>query len=306
MIEYVSAPWGLLISCLHLFSTGGIVDILQQIWNFIVYLFTLGGNFQWSLVGKYLFFPAVLNGVGLTLLLAVLSQATGAVIGLFLALFKDPRFVITASPPFDRIIKWILAPLRLFADFYIWIFRGTPLLVQLVIVFSVFPFFHITVSAFTSAFLALACNEGAYMAEIVRAGISSVDNGQMEAAKSLGMTYGQAMRRIVLPQAFRVIIPPLGNEFNSMMKNTSLAAVISLLELFGTAEAIAAALFANLELYFVACIWYLTMTTLWGQVQKLLERRFSASKQIKLSQPPWWQRATGMRSRPALALTEKK
>src|SRR5690348_12812700 len=98
MIEYVSAPWGLLISNSNLFSTGGTVDILQQIWNFIVYIFTLGGNFQWSLVGKYLFFPAVLNGVGLTLLLAVLSQATGAVIGLFLALFKDPRFVVTASP----------------------------------------------------------------------------------------------------------------------------------------------------------------------------------------------------------------
>ncbi|HEU5198205.1 MAG TPA: amino acid ABC transporter permease [Ktedonobacterales bacterium] len=282
------------------------MDILQQIWNFIIYIFTLGGNFQWSLVGKYLFFPAVLNGVELTLLLAVISQATGAVIGLFLALFKDPRFVVTASAPFDRIIKWILAPLRLFADFYIWIFRGTPLLVQLVIVFSVFPFFHITVSAFFSAFLALACNEGAYMAEIVRAGISSVDSGQMEAAKSLGMTYGQAMRRIVLPQAFRVIIPPLGNEFNSMMKNTSLAAVISLLELFGTAEAIAAALFANLELYFVACVWYLVMTTIWGQVQKLLERRFSASKQVKFIQRPWWARTTGIGRPTPISVIEQK
>jgi len=281
------------------------VDILSQIWSFIVYVFTLGGNFQWSLVGKYLFSQPILNGVWLTLLVAVLSQATGTVIGLFLALFKDPRFVISASPPFDQITRWLLFPLRVFADFYIWIFRGTPLLVQLVIIFSVFPFFHITVNAFTSAFLALSFNEGAYMAEIVRAGISSVDTGQMEAAKSLGMTYGQAMWRIVLPQAVRVIIPPLGNEFNSMMKNTSLAAVISLLELFGTAEAIAAALFANLELFFVACMWYLVLTTLWGQVQRLLEQRFSASKQVKFVQPPWWQRAAGVRARPAFALTSK-
>jgi polar amino acid transport system permease protein len=282
------------------------VDILNQIWSFIVYIFTLGGNFQWSLVGKYLFSQPILNGVWLTLLVAVLSQATGTVIGLFLALFKDPRFVITASPPFDQIVKWLLFPLRLFADFYTWIFRGTPLLVQLVIIFSVFPFFHITVNAFTSAFLALSLNEGAYMGEIVRAGISSVDNGQMEAAKSLGMTYGQAMRRVVLPQAVRVIIPPLGNEFNSMMKNTSLAAVISLLELFGTAEAIAAALFANLELFFVACMWYLVLTTLWGQVQRWLERIFSASKQVKFVQRPWWQRTTGIRRVPAIAAIEQK
>ncbi len=282
------------------------MDILNQIWSFIVYIFTLGGNFQWSLVGKYLFSQPILNGVWLTLLVAVLSQATGTVIGLFLALFKDPRFVITASPPFDQIVKWLLFPLRLFADFYTWIFRGTPLLVQLVIIFSVFPFFHITVNAFTSAFLALSLNEGAYMGEIVRAGISSVDNGQMEAAKSLGMTYGQAMRRVVLPQAVRVIIPPLGNEFNSMMKNTSLAAVISLLELFGTAEAIAAALFANLELFFVACMWYLVLTTLWGQFQRWLERVFSASKQVKFIQRPWWQRTTGIGSAPAIAAIEKK
>lgn len=274
---------------------------LQQIWDFIVYILTLGGNFQWSIVGQYLFNPFVLKGVGLTLFLAVISQLTGSVIGLFLALVKDPRFVITASPPFDRIIKGLLLPLRAFADFYIWLFRGTPLLVQIVIIYNVFPFFHLTVDSFTAAFLALSLNEGAYMAEIVRAGISSVDSGQLEAAKSLGMTYGQAMRRIVLPQAFRVIIPPLGNEFNSMMKNTSLAAVISLLELFGTVEQFAAAIFASLELFFVACVWYLLLTTLWSLVQRWLERRFSASKQVKLIQPPWWQRMTGVRARPAAA-----
>jgi len=279
------------------------VNPFQQIWDFIVYIFTLGGNFDWSIVGHYLFNSFILKGVWLTLLLAVISQVTGSIIGLFLALFKDPRFVVTASPPFDRIIKGLLWPLRLFADFYIWLFRGTPLLVQLIIIYNVFPFFHLTVDSFTAAFLALSLNEGAYMAEIIRAGIGSVDTGQMEAAKSLGMTYGQAMRRIVLPQAFRVIIPPLGNEFNSMMKNTSLAAVISLLELFGTVEQFAAAIFASLELFFVACVWYLLLTTLWSLVQRQLERRFNTSKQVKWIQPPWWQRLIGGR-RPALALPQ--
>ncbi len=273
-----------------------------QIWDFLVYIFTLHGNFDWRIAGKYLFNPYILQGVWLTLRLAILAQATGTLIGLFLALFKDPRFVITAAPPFDRVFKSLLLPLRLFADFYIWLFRGTPLLVQLIIIFNVLPFFYITLDPFTTAFLGLSLNEGAYMAEIIRAGISSVDSGQMEAAKSLGMTYGQAMRRIVLPQAFRVIIPPLGNEFNSMMKNTSLASVIALLELFGTAEQFAASQFAELELYFVACVWYLALTTIWGQVQKWLERAFSASKQVKMMQPPWWQRMTGIRSRPAAAV----
>ncbi len=286
------------------------MDLLHQLWqsilDVIIYVVTLGGNFEWSFVWQYLFNSFILKGVGLTLLLAALAQAAGTLIGLFLALFKDPRFVINAPPPFDRLLKGVLWPLRLFADFYIWLFRGTPLLVQILVIFNVLPVFQVRFDPFTTAFLALSLNEGAYMAEIVRAGITSVDSGQMEAAKSLGMTYGQAMRRIVLPQAFRVIIPPLGNEFNSMLKNTSLAAVISLLELLGTAQAFAATNYRVLELFFVACTWYLVLTTLWGQVQKLLERYFSTSKQVKAVQPPWWQRATGVRTRPALALTDKK
>lgn len=279
------------------------MDLLHQIWqniaDFINYVLTLGGSFQWSIVSQFLFSRFIFRGIGVTVLLAALSQVTGTVIGLFLALFKDPRFVVNASPAFDRIVKAILWPLRQFANFYIWIFRGTPLLVQIYIIFDVFPFFQITVDPFTSAFLALSLNEGAYMAEIIRAGISSVDSGQMEAAKSLGMTYGQAMRRIILPQAFRVIIPPLGNEFNSMLKNTSLAVVTSLLELFGTAQAIGEPRFAQLELFFVACVWYLVLTTLWGLIQRWLEGRFNASKQIKIIQPPWWQRLTGFRPSPA-------
>ena len=113
------------------------------------------------------------------------------------------------------------------AGFYIWLFRGTPLLVQLIVFATGLYEIGIHLDLLTAALLALSLNEGAYMAEIVRAGIQSIDPGQMEAAKSLGMTYGLGMRRIILPQALRVILPPTGNEFNNMLKSSSLASVIS-------------------------------------------------------------------------------
>ena len=115
------------------------------------------------------------------------------------------------------------------------------------------------------------------MSEIVRAGIDSIDVGQMEAAKSLGMTYFLAMRRIVLPQAARVIIPPLGNEFNSMLKNTSLAVTISVGELFGVAYSLQGTLGRPMELYTVAAFWYLVLTLIWTAIQSFVERRLNAS-----------------------------
>ncbi len=157
--------------------------------------------------------------------------------------------------------------MRVIADGYIWFFRGTPLLVQ-VLFFYIFSLIftwqtrcerlisfrklalptvlgQIFLDSFIAAILAFSLNEGAYMSEIVRAGIDAIDAGQLEAAKSLGMTYSVAMRRIILPQAFRVIIPPLGNEFNNMLKNTSLAAFISLDELLGTARTISDPIFGH-------------------------------------------------------------
>jgi polar amino acid transport system permease protein len=116
------------------------------------------------------------------------------------------------------------------------------------------------------------------MAEIIRAGISSVDAGQMEAAKALGMRYGLAMRRIILPQAIRIIIPPLGNEFNNMLKSTSLAAVIGLLELTGTAQVYGSQDFIEFELLIVATFWYLVLTTLWGYAQRWIEKRFDPDR----------------------------
>jgi len=149
--------------------------------------------------------------------------------------------------------------------------------------------------SFIAALLALSLNEGAYMAEIVRAGIDAVDDGQMEAAKSLGMPYRMAMRRIVLPQALRVIVPPLGNEFNNMLKSSSLASAIALLELLGTASEIGAAAFTTFELYIVASFWYLVLTSIWTIAQALIERRLNVSAVEPRAAVGWWQRLVGTR-----------
>ncbi len=240
-------------------------------------------NYNGAAVRHNLFAPLILQGIIITITLAILSQLAGAIIGLVLYFMRRAKF-----KPF----AWI-------AEIYIWLFRGTPLFVQILVVYlstsylnlarplqasNIFPALGFDPSGyggalrpFVAGFLALALNEGAYMAEIVRAGIDSIDAGQMEAAKSLGMTYWTGMRRIVLPQAMRVILPPLGNEFNGMLKNTSLVSAISLYELLGAAEAIGSPSFLTLELLTVAVIWYLLMTTVWTIIQSALERRFNAS-----------------------------
>ncbi|MBA3822850.1 MAG: amino acid ABC transporter permease [Ktedonobacterales bacterium] len=241
-----------------------------------MYMGVLAQQFQWNIVWQFLFKPAIVQGVIITVVLAVLAQITGTVIGLLIYLLR----------------RTILRPV---ADFYIWIFRGTPLLVQLLFLTNIFPYLGLTralnsstifndlgfqyipLSAFLGAFLAFSFNEGAYMAEIMRAGIDAIDPGQMEAAKSLGMSYGLSMRRVILPQAARVIIPPLGNEFNSMLKTTSLASAFGVLELYNAGAGIGQSLFQPLELAVDLSIWYLLMTTLWGFVQSYLERRFNAS-----------------------------
>ena len=129
--------------------------------------------------------------------------------------------------------------------------------------------------------VALAINEGAYMSEIIRAGIQSVDPGQMEAALSVGMTRGLAMRRIVLPQAARVIVPPLGNEFNGMIKNTSLLAFIGVYELFYDAEVHYTTTFKPVEYFLAVAFWYLVLTTIWSIVQAQIERRLNPAEQAE-------------------------
>jgi polar amino acid transport system permease protein len=227
-----------------------------------------------------LFDPAIRDGARITVELAVISQAAGIVLGLFAALGRLSRLRL----PVFRGLAWL----------YIWLFRGTPLLVQLVFVYFAVPQItngNVILGEFTAAFIALSLNEGAYMAEIIRAGITSVDAGQLEAAQSLGMTRGLAMRRIVIPQAIRFIIPPTGNEFISMLKNTSLAYAISVPELVFQSEQIYSHNLRYFELLSVISLWYLAMTTVATAGQSMLERRFERGFTRAVRQPGVMQRA---------------
>jgi polar amino acid transport system permease protein len=244
--------------------------------------------FRWEIVGQYLFSELFIKAAWTTLWIAVISQVCGVIIGLFLALMRMSRY------------PWLSLPAR----FYIWIFRGSPLLVQLLLLYfglpEVFPGLVTYITIYNAALIAFSLNEGAYMAEIVRAGITSVDPGQMEAAKSLGMRYALAMRRIILPQAARVIVPPLGNEFNNMLKTTSLASVIGLFELTYTAQVIGSQSFSFFELLVVATFYYLILTTVWGYIQSYIERRIDPNRltttELK-EQKGWTQRMMGFGAR---------
>src|SRR5215831_16064414 len=203
-----------------------------------------------------------------TVYISVVSQVFGVLLGLLAALARMSRF----------------APLRWISGVYVWIFRGTPLLVQIFYVYFAFSWPTLNFGIWTvpdaaiAGIVALSINEGAYMREIIRAGIDSVDRGQMEAAKSVGMTYGKAMRRIVLPQAARVIVPPLGNEFNNMLKTTSLAYAIGLAELTYTAQVYGAQSFSYFELLIVATFYYLILTTVWSYIQSWIENRMDPNR----------------------------
>jgi polar amino acid transport system permease protein len=213
----------------------------------------------------------ILKGLTLTVVIAIVSQVIGVILGVFAALGRMSR----------------RSAIRGFVGFYIWVFRGTPLLVQLTFLYFGLGAAHlydwptIQILGFTlpgdiqAGIFALGLNEGAYMSEIVRAGIIAIDPGQMEAARSLGMTYGTAMRRIVLPQAARVIIPPLGNEFNNMLKTTSLLFAIGVVELYSTFVNKQGSNFLPFEMYLACAIWFLLLTTIWGFFQARIERRFA-------------------------------
>jgi polar amino acid transport system permease protein len=242
--------------------------------------------FQWNVIWQYLFSSLFLNAALTTLWISVVAQCCGIVLGLFLALMRMSRFA------------WLSWPARS----YIWLFRGSPLLVQILILFfgipTLFPGSQIYLTPLICILLAFSLNEGAYMAEIVRAGIDSVDHGQMEAAKALGMRYSLSMRRIVLPQAARVIVPPLGNEFNNMLKSASLATVIGFHELTGTAQTYGSQSFITFELLIVATFWYLLLTTLWGYAQHWIESRLDPkctgrNAILKLEKIGWGARLLG-------------
>lgn len=222
-------------------------------------------EFDPRVVWDFLFNSVVLDGARTTIIVAIAAQALGVTLGIASALMRMSKNPLLNVP----------------ANFYVWFFRGTPLLVQLLFWYNGVPQLFdnpdITrqLTSFRVAIFGLGVNEGAYMTEIVRAGIESVESGQMDAAKSLGMTYGKAMRRIILPQALRVILPPTGNEFIAMLKNSSIAMVIALVELTNSARLVYVTNFKVLELLAVASIWYLVMTTAFSLLQAELEARLA-------------------------------
>jgi polar amino acid transport system permease protein len=231
-------------------------------------------------VGDFLFDHRILHGLQITLELTALAMGIGIVGGVIIALMRlSPNPLLRGS-----------------SSFYIWFFRGTPVLVQIVFWFyiaALYPsidlgipfgpsFIHLDantlVTRFVAATLALGLNEAAYMSEIVRAGIISVDEGQMDAAQALGMTRLQTMRRIVLPQAMRVIVPPTGNETISMLKTTSLVYIIALSELFYSAQLIYSVNYKTIPLLIVASLWYLFCTSVLTIGQIYIERYFGRGR----------------------------
>jgi polar amino acid transport system permease protein len=233
-------------------------------------------NFEWEKVWSYFFDGRILRGLGTTLLLTVVAMVIGVVIGVAMAVGRQSRNVIVSGA----------------ASAYVGFFRGTPLLVQLIFWFNLaalyptlqfgIPFGQAFVEADTNvlitpmlaAILGLGLNEGAYMSEIVRAGLLSVDPGQTDAAEALGMRRAQIFRRIVLPQAMRVIIPPTGNETISMLKTTSLVSVIAIGDLLFAAQVIYSRNFEVIPLLITVSIWYLLVTTILSVGQHFLEKRF--------------------------------
>ncbi len=239
--------------------------------GWLAYAFSQG-NILWSTVGNKLFDRTVLQGVGHTILISVCSMALGLVLGVLFAVMRLSKNPVTSA------VSWL----------YIWFFRGTPVYVQLLMWFNlslIFPVINLmplykndtvaVMTPFVAALLGLGLNEGAYMAEIVRAGLQSVDEGQTEASHALGMTGAQTMRRIVLPQAMRVIIPPTGNEFINMLKTSSLVSVVQYTELLRATSNIGSDTTAIMEMYFVASIWYLVLTSVFSVGQFYMERRYA-------------------------------
>lgn len=257
----------------------------------IVWAFASSPNLQWGEVGSYLTARSVIDGIGLTLVLTLVAQSIGIAGGVVLAVMRR------SSNPV----------LRMISGLYLWIFRGTPVLIQIIFWYNLalvfpavalhLPFTSIGFSIATNslitpvaaAIIALGLNEAAYMAEIVRGGLISVEQGQSEAAATVGMTRGQAMRHVILPQALRTIIPPTGNELINMLKNTSLVSVIAARELLTASQQIYGVNYLVIELLIVASIWYLALSTVASLAQAYLERRLQVV--LRVRREPWTARA---------------
>lgn len=264
------------------------IIVLALVASFVVAVAT-NPNLDFDTVGEFLFDPRILEGVWLTIVITVISMLVSTVLSVVIAAMR------LASNPVLTTVAW----------FYVWAFRGTPVLVQIVLwgylgllfdkVTLGVPLTDVVfwqmdtnalVTPFIAGLLALTLNQAAYSSEIVRAGMMSVDEGQREAAYSLGMSPLYTFRRVLLPQAMRVIIPPMGNELISMLKNTSLLSVIAVLELYTQASMISSSNLKQVELLIVVSLWYLFMTSVLSVPQYYLERRFGRGSSRNLPATP--------------------
>jgi polar amino acid transport system permease protein len=257
-------------------------------------------RFEWHVINHYFFSSQVLHGLRITIEITAIAMAGGILLGVILAIMRlSPNPIVSGA-------SWL----------YIWFFRGTPVLVQLLFWFNasyIFPSFtlgipfgpalvHVnlnsTLTPFIAASFGLALNEGAYMSEIVRAGILSVDEGQTEAAQSIGMSRLATLRLVVLPQAMRVIIPPTGNETISMLKTSSLASVVTLSELLFSVQLIYAQTYQTVPLLMVASLWYLIVTSVLMVVQYYIERHYARGSVRQLPPTPFQRLYRTLRIRP--------
>lgn len=237
-------------------------------------------HFDWQFFWKSLFTPSerFLDGLVLTIVISVVAMVLATFAGLVIALLRRSRFAV---------LRWC-------ASLYIWAVRGTPLLVQLVIIYTglaavgLYQFHDVSLlglsvkAAIQAAIVGLTINESAYIAEIIRAGLDSVPKGQFEAAESLGMKPAKVMRWIIVPQSLRVMVPPMGNSFNGMMKTTSVLSVIGVSEMFLVTQSISSATFHTFEIFIVAALYYLALTTIWTVIQAEIENRLA--RQLGINQ----------------------
>jgi polar amino acid transport system permease protein len=249
----------------------------------IVYAFAQAKKINWGAVPDYFFDDRIIEGVLNTLLLTVLSMVIGIVGGILLAVMRLSKNPVTSS------VAW----------FYIWFFRGTPVLVQLFVWFNlglVFEYINLGpiykdywssfMTPLLTALLGLGLNEAAYMAEICRAGLLSVDEGQTEASHALGMSHARTLRRIVIPQAMRVIVPPTGNEVINMLKTTSLVSTVQYVDLLKAAQDIGQNAGSIVEMLFLAAAWYLILTSIFSVGQYYLERYYAKGSTRSLPPTP--------------------
>lgn len=270
----------------------------------LVKLLVTNPRFEWDVVLAWFRAPSIIKALWTTLWLSAVSMAVGLVLGVVLAVMRMSQ---------NRLLRGV-------AGAYIWFFRGTPLLVQLIFWFNLaalIPRFNFgipfgetlwsvqtnsLITPLTAAILGLGLNEGAYMAEIIRGGLLSVDRGQHEAAKAFGMDSGRALRRVILPQAMRSIIPPTGNQLISMVKATAMVSVIAMADLLYTVQSVYNRTFQTIPLLLVAVLWYLIVTTILNVLQSIIEDYYSRGvggptsltatikswfdRRVKSSQPP--------------------